>query len=91
MDNSLNVSLFNGIAKAEKWNERCERLIGECGEQGWNVGCYHLAVGARGFIERKRVALFKKKICIFEQGAKKVIIKKIQEAVDKAIFYTWLK
>ncbi len=50
----LTVPWEENFADAEhRKEERYEKLIDECKEQGWKVEYYHLAVGARGFIEKK--------------------------------------
>ena len=70
----------------ERKDNRYEALVGECAEAGWKATHFPVEVGCRGGSVTKwmRVALL---------GPKKrnTIIKALQETVEKASHWIWLK
>ena len=70
-------------------NERYANLIEECEEAGWSVKHFLVEVGCRGFVgNRLRSWLFAIGRC---QCQVSNIIKEIQEVVEKASHWIWLK
>ena len=62
----------------------------ECTEKGWETEFYHIAVGCRGFVEKKTISIFRQRFG-FTQRKIQRMIKELQEAAEKASFYIWLK
>ena len=73
------------------WKEmRYEELIAECQDKGWKVEFYHLAVGTRGYVERKLVNIFRQRFC-FPNSEVRKLINDLQNTVEKASYWIWLK
>ena len=86
----LTVSWEDNIKRAEiRKDVRYRDLIENAGEN-WDVEYYHIGIGARGFIERSFFQLLTNRFRFSKNEGRKTI-KEIQEAVEKASFWLWLK
>ena len=87
----LTVSWEDNIKAAEqRKNERYEVLIERCEEDGWDVDYYHIGIGARGFIDKSFIGLLKSRLGFNQQEVSK-LSSEIQETVEKASMWIWLK
>ena len=86
----LTIPFEDNINAAEvRKQDRYEKLVDECEEAGWNAECHTVEVGCRGFIGWRM-----KKLLNFLGLGKKcelAIIRKMQETVEKASHWIWLK
>ena len=76
----------------EAWirkDERYEELVNQCEDSGWSAKCLPIEIGARGFIGHRVYALLKD--LGFSPKELKDLIANLQETVEKASFYIWLK
>lgn len=87
----LTVPWEDNFVNAEiRKEERYETLMEECRAQSWNVEYYHLAVGARGFIERKLLNIFRHRFG-FSAAELRMLKCALQQTVEKASLWIWLK
>ena len=87
----LTVSWEENIRAAEERKHRRYRdLVKRCEEDGWDVEYYHIGIGARGYIERGFVSLLRNRFG-FSQTELSKTLKDIQETVEKASMWLWLK
>ena len=87
----LTVSWEENIRAAEERKEqRYRNLIERCEEDGWDIDYYHIGIGARGYIEKGFVSLLKNRFG-FTQTEMSKTLKDLQETVEKASMWLWLK
>ena len=87
----LTVSWEDNIRAAEERKEqRYRNLIERCEEDGWDIDYYHIGIGARGYIERGFIFLLKNRFGFTQTEVKKTL-KDLQETVEKASMWLWLK
>ena len=72
------------------YREELEDLVTSCEEQGWTADFSHLAVGARGYVERKLLQLFKRELG-FAAKEVKHLREELQKTSDKASLFLRLK
>ena len=80
----------NMYAAEERKELRYENLLIECEEQGWSASHSHLGVGARGYVDRKLLNLFRREMG-FTTIEVKQLRERLQEAAEKASLFIWLK
>ena len=79
------------FANAEKRKDiRYDEILTEYQEQGWNIEYCHLAVGARGYVERKLINFLQHRFCCSSTETRKFKAD-VQEAAEKASYWIWLK
>ena len=79
----LTVPWEENIEKAEERKEqRYADLVNVCREKGWETEYYHLAVGCRGYVDRKIAKLFCNRFKLQPTKLKKMI-KELQETAEK--------
>ena len=66
-----------------------DSLVDLCEDNGWEASCHPIEVGVRGFIGRRVFSLLRE--LGFQNKEQKAIVKEIQERVEKASYYIWLK
>ena len=76
-------------AARERKDTRYQKLLDDCGDAGWEAAHFSLEVGCRGFIG-ERVRKWLKKIGLNNREIGSTI-KEIQETVEKASHWIWLK
>ena len=87
----LTVPWEENIADAEHRKElRYEDLLEECKDGGWCVEYYHLAIGARGFVERKFATLLRSRFR-FTRAETRKLVNTVQEIAERSSFFIWLK
>ena len=87
----LTVSWEDNIKAAEDRKESIyKELIERCEEEGWEVEYFHIGVGARGFVDTKFKHLISNRLGFTQAEARK-LIKEVQETVEKASMWLWLK
>ena len=87
----LTVTWEDNIKAAEDRKERRYKdLIERCEEEGWEIDYFHIGVGARGFVDTGFNYLIRNRLGFTHTEAKK-LIKEIQETVEKASMWLWLK
>ena len=74
----------------ERKEERYEGLVDTCVEQGWTASHSHLGVGARGYVDKKLLHLFRSEMG-FSPIEVKQLREQVQEAAEKASLFIWLK
>ena len=74
----------------ERKEERYADLIDACKDKGWETEYYHLAVGCRGYVDRKIATLFRNRFGLQSNKVKR-LIKDLQEAAEKSSLFVWLK
>ena len=86
----LTVPFEDNIEDArERKIKRYEKLTERCKEEGWKAQHYTIEVGCRGYIGVKTRKWF---LSVgFAQKKTGQIFKRIQEAVEKASHWIWLK
>ena len=77
-------------AAEERKATRYEELIRECEEGGWKTEYYHLGIGARGYVERKVVNLFRHRFCCTNAEIRK-FVNSLQETAERTSFWIWMK
>ena len=86
----LTVPWENNIDDAYlRKDQRYEKLVELCEDNGWSASCHPIEVGVRGFIGQRVYSLLKD--LGFNTKEKKSLVKEIQEKVEKASYYIWLK
>ena len=75
-------------ARARK-NERYEDLTDQCVEDGWKAWHSPIEVGCRGFVGAKTRQWFLS--LGFSNKKNSLLLKRIQETVEKASHWIWLK
>ena len=70
--------------------KRYDELLTECQEQGWQIEYFHLAVGARGYVDRKLINFLRHRFCCTNTELRK-LTSEVQEAAEKASYWIWLK
>lgn len=86
----LTVPFEDNIDAAEvRKQERYEKLVEDCEETGWVTECRTIEVGCRGFVGNRT----RKWLLDVGLGKREVssIIKTLQETVEKASHWIWLK
>ena len=76
----------------EAWirkDERYEDLVNRCEDSGWLAKCLPIEIGARGFVGHRVYSLLKD--LGFSPKELKDLTSKLQETVEKASYYIWLK
>ena len=87
----LTVPWESNLEAAEDRKEkRYQGLIEDCEEQGWAASHSHLGVGARGYVDRKLLQLFKHEMG-FTHCEVKQLREEVQRAAEKASLFIWLK
>ena len=87
----LTVPWEENIKQAEERKaERYSGLIEECEEKGWSVEYHHMAVGTRGYIDKKLVNLFRKRFCCTNIEVRRAV-KDLQETAERSSHWIWLK
>ena len=87
----LTISWEDNIKAAEdRKAERYKKLVEPCEEAGWDTDYYHIGIGARGFIDRSLNFLLRNRLALTQAKANK-LIEKIQQTVEKASLWLWLK
>ena len=87
----LTVPWEDNFEKAEERKEkRYDELLTECQEQGWKIEYFHLAVGARGYVDRKLINFLRHRFCCTNTELRK-LTSEVQEAAEKASYWIWLK
>ena len=66
-----------------------EDLVDQCEESGWDATGLLIEIGARGFVGHRVHSLLKDLGLTAKE--KKELVKKMQETVEKASYYIWLK
>ena len=74
----------------ERKEERYADLIDACKDKGWETEYYHLAVGCRGYVDRKIATLYRNRFGLQSNKVKR-LIKDLQEAAEKSSLFVWLK
>lgn len=72
----------------DRKNTRYEELCERC-EEGWQVECLPIEVGARGYVGKRVPALLTK--LGLNGSERRRVIQDVQEAADKSSFWIWLK
>ena len=67
-----------------------EELVNACTEKDWDTEFHDIAVWCRGYGDKKTVKAFRDRIGFSEPNMNQVI-KDLQELVEKAYFFIWLK
>ena len=81
----LTVPWESNLDVAEERKERrYEGLVSACEEQGWTADHSHLGVGARGYVDRKLLQLFR-----HEMGLTPIEVKQMREEVQRAVGEWW--
>jgi hypothetical protein len=70
-------------------NDRYEGLLNECEEAGWSATHQSVEVGCRGFIGQRLRQWFS--TIGLNTRQKNIAMKNIQETVEKASHWIWLK
>ena len=87
----LTVSWEENIGAAEdRKAERYKNLIEKCEDEGWETEYHHIGIGARGFIDKGFHHLVRNR-CGFTQSEASKMMKEIQQTVEKASMWLWLK
>ena len=87
----LTVPWESNLELAEERKEaRYEDLLQQCEEQGWTASHSHLGVGARGYVDKKLLQLFRMEMG-FSSTEIKQLRERVQEAAEKASLFIWLK
>ena len=87
----LTISWEDNIKAAEdRKAERYKELVEKCEEAGWDIEYYHIGIGARGYIDKSFNFLVRNRLAITQAEANK-LIEKIQQTVEKASLWLWLK
>ena len=87
----LTISWEENIRAAEeRKHQRYRDLVERCKEDGWDVEYHHIGIGARGYIERDFISLLRN-LFGFSQTEVSKTLKDIQETVEKASMWLWLK
>ena len=76
-------------AARNRKEERYEELVKQCGEEGWRTWHSPIEIGCRGFVGLR----FKKWFMSlgFSHKSTKDVMKRIQETVEKASHWIWIK
>jgi hypothetical protein len=77
-------------AAEERKEERYEGLVTACEEQGWTADHSHLGVGARGYVDRKLLRLFRWEMGFTAKEVKQ-LREELQRTAEKASLWIWLK
>ena len=64
-------------------------LVESCEDLGWEAHCLPIEVGARGFVGHRAHALLRQ--LGFTSKKRKDLIRRMQETVEKASYFIWLK
>ena len=87
----LTVPWEENILEAEtRKSLRYEELIEQCEESGWEIDYRHIGIGARGYVERKFANLLKHRFRFTHPEVRKTI-NTLQETVERASFFIWMK
>ena len=87
----LTISWEDNIKAAEERKaERYEKLVEQCEEAGWEIEYHHIGIGARGFIDKRFNFLIRNRLALTQAKANK-LIENIQQTVEKASLWLWLK
>ena len=79
----------NLTAAHERKQDRYEKLVRECEESGWTVRHYSVEVGCRGFVGHSMRRWLK--IAGLRERETNKMVRKMQEVVEKASHWIWLK
>ena len=70
-------------------DERYEKLLDECEENGWSAKHFPIEVGCRGFIGHRLKNLFH--FVGLKRKDERKVLRQIEETVEKASHWIWLK